>query len=144
MKSTPWGNKGWLRVAAVVATLFGLLTIREGGAVIFVDGAGRQAAGDYVSFVVWFNFLAGFVYFISGIGLWFRRPWAARLALGIVVATVIVFAAFGLHVLNGGAYENRTLVAMSLRSIIWIAIAATSYLALIKNTPQTSIGVGGN
>jgi len=50
----------WVRAAGIIGALFGLLTIREGGAVLFVDGAARVAAGDFVPFVLWFNFLAGF------------------------------------------------------------------------------------
>ena len=40
-------------------------------------GAARQAAGHYVPFVLWFNFLAGFAYIVAGVGLWMRRRWAA-------------------------------------------------------------------
>ncbi len=122
----------WLRVAGIVGTLFGLMTLREGGAVLFVDGAAREAAGNYVPFVLWFNFLAGFVYVVAGLGLWFRQVWAARVALGIAVATLIVFAAFGLHVATGGAFETRTVVAMTLRSTIWLAIGSTGWLALVR------------
>ncbi|MEO7200530.1 MAG: hypothetical protein ABIY56_10000, partial [Dokdonella sp.] len=48
----------WIRVISAIAIAFGLLTIKEGGAVLFFDGAGREAAGNYVPFVLWFNFLA--------------------------------------------------------------------------------------
>lgn len=134
MKSTVWTHA--LRVAAVVAALFGLMTIREGGAVLFVDGAARLAAGDYVPFVLWFNFLAGFAYVVAGVGLWFRRPWAARVALGIAVATLLVFAAFGWHVASGGAFETRTVVAMTLRSTIWVVIATIGWRTSMKDATQ--------
>ncbi len=32
--------------------------------------AARVAAGNFVPFVVWFNFLAGFVYVAAGVELW--------------------------------------------------------------------------
>lgn len=106
---------------------FGLLTIREGGAVLFIDGAERQAAGDYVPFVLWFNFLAGFAYVIAGIGLWLRARWAVWLAIAIAAATALVFLAFGVHVLTGGAWETRTLVAMTLRTFVWVGIALVAW-----------------
>jgi len=111
------------RVAGVVGIIFGLVTIREGGAVIFGDGVARLAAGDYVPFVVWFNFLAGFAYVASGLGLVLRQAWAARLALAIAAATIVAFAAFGVHILVGGAFEVRTVAAMTLRSVVWCSIA---------------------
>ena len=49
------GREIWMHVIALIAVAFGLLTIREGGAVLFVDGAARAAAGSYVPFVLWFN-----------------------------------------------------------------------------------------
>ena len=63
----------WMRVVSLIAIGFGLMTIWEGGAVLFVDGAARQAAGHYVPFVLWFNFLAGFAYVLAGVGLFLRK-----------------------------------------------------------------------
>ena len=80
---------------SIVAILFGLLTIKSGGSVIFIDGEARQAAGNYVPFVLWFNFMAGFVYLVAGAGLFMNKQWAVWLSIGIVSATVIVFMFFG-------------------------------------------------
>ena len=114
-------------ILAVVAVGFGLLTIREGGAVLFGDGAARETAGQYVPFVVWFNFLAGFAYVVAGVGLGLQQRWAVGLALAIAVATLVVFAAFGMHVASGRGYEMRTVVAMVVRSSVWLAISAVAY-----------------
>lgn len=132
MLPTPSTRSLSLRIAAFIAVAFGLLTLKEGGAVLFGDGEARAAAGDYVPFVLWFNFLAGFAYVVAGAGLWLRQRWAARLAIALVAATGIVFAAFGLHILSGGAFEARTVVAMTLRTLIWAAIAVVGWLALLR------------
>lgn len=113
--------------AAAVALLFGVATVVSGGRVLF--GPGAAAAGDYVPFVVWFNFLAGFAYVAAGIGLWLRRRWAAPLALVLALLTALVFAAFGAHILGGGAFEARTVAAMSLRTFVWVSIAALAFLS---------------
>lgn len=123
----------FIRAIAVAATGFGLLTIKEGGAVLFVDGEARAAAGHYVPFVLWFNFVAGFAYAIAGVGLWRRRRWAAWLAVAIVVATALVFVGFGAHVYAGGEYERRTVVAMSLRTVVWTVIAAVAWRRLVRD-----------
>ena len=108
---------------SLFAIAFGVMTIKEGGSVLFIDGAARAAAGHYVPFVLWFNFIAGFAYIVAGAGLWLQRRWAVPLAIFIAVSTLAVFAAFAVHVIFGGAYAQRTLVAMTARSTIWIAIA---------------------
>lgn len=117
-------------VISLLATAFGLLTIKEGGTVIFGDDAARVAAGNYVPFVVWFNFLAGFAYVTAGIGLWLQQRWAVWLAAGIAVATALTFAALGMHIYAGEAYEQRTVFAMSLRTLVWLTITAVAVSAL--------------
>lgn len=50
------------------------------------------------------------------------RTWMLR-AFALALATALIFAAFGIHVALGGAYEMRTVAAMSLRTLFWAAIA---------------------
>lgn len=121
-------GKVWLAAAAAAAVVFGLLTIYSGGTVLFGGENARRAAGAYVGFVLWFNFLAGFAYVVAGGGLWARRRWAALLAFLIVAATLLTFAALGVHVATGGAYELRTVAAMSLRTLVWLAISWAAFL----------------
>lgn len=110
-------------VAAAVAIVFGLATIRAGARVLFGVPEAVTAAGHYVAFVLWFNFLAGFLYVVAGVGFWMRGRWTFPLAAAIAAATVAVFVAFGIHIVAGGAWESRTLAAMALRSVVWIALA---------------------
>jgi hypothetical protein len=111
-----------LKLAAVVAVLFGIATIASGGNVLF--GGGAQSAGNYVPFIVWFNFLAGFFYVAAGVGLWLRTGWAGGLAIALALANVGAVAALGLYIGGGGAYEARTVIAMTLRLGVWLAIAS--------------------
>lgn len=111
-----------LIVMAVIAILFGLATIKEGGAVLFTE-KGKMAAGHYVPFVLWFNFLAGFAYILAGIALVKLKACVRRLSVVIALSTVVVFIFFGIHIFNGGAYEVRTIAAMSIRTLLWIFIA---------------------
>ncbi|MFK5913122.1 MAG: hypothetical protein QM484_02010 [Woeseiaceae bacterium] len=115
--------------AIIIAIIFGVMTIKSGSAVLFTDGPARLAAGNYVAFVLWFNFIAGFFYVIAGIGLWLKQPWAAKLSILIAVMTVVVFTAFGVHIAMDGSFEMRTVIAMVLRSVIWVTISilATNY-----------------
>ena len=116
---------------SLVAVGFGLLTIKEGGTILFGDEAARSAAGNYVPFVLWFNFAAGFAYVIAGAGLWMQQRWAAWLAVAIAAATALTFSAFGAHVVAGGLYEQRTVIAMSLRTLVWTVIAAIAWRRLL-------------
>lgn len=123
-------NRLLSRATAIVALGFGLLTIKEGGTVLFGSEAARIAAGNYVPFVLWFNFLAGFVYVTAGAGLWLGRRWAVWLAIFLAATTAAVFAALGIHIYVGGAYELRTVGAMTLRTLVWTTIAALAWRGL--------------
>ena len=132
----------FIRLAAIVAVVFGVATVRAGGSVLFGDGA--QAAGNVVGFVLWFNFLAGFAYVVAGAGLWMRRRWSAQLALAIAVATVLVFGAFGIHVAAGGAFEERTVWAMTLRSVVWIMITLLAFRAIMRDYAAPALAGSGH
>ncbi|KAB2879446.1 hypothetical protein F9K33_09290 [bacterium] len=117
----------FFRILAAFALFFGIATIKEGGAVLFFNGEARLAAGQYVPFVLWFNFCAGFLYILSGIGLWFIRSWGVKLAFFIFISTGVIFIAFGIHVWSGGLFENRTVMAMTIRTVVWALISFAGY-----------------
>ena len=119
------GIRVWM--ISLIAVGFGLLTIKSGGTILFGDDAARAAAGNYVPFVLWFNFLAGFAYIIAGAGLWMQARWAAWLAVAIAAATAFTFVLFGAYVYSGGAFEQRTVMAMSLRTLVWTVIAIVAW-----------------
>lgn len=114
---------------ALIAILFGVATIISGGKALFTED-GRTAAGDYVPFVLWFNFIAGFAYIVTGVGLAQSRMWSRRAALFIAVATSLVFVFLGIHIVTGGSFESRTVVAMIVRSGFWFFVARFSYLRI--------------
>jgi hypothetical protein len=128
-----------LTVAALVAVIFGLMTIVSGWRALF----GGVDMGAVVPFVLRFNFAAGFAYMLAGAGLWRGAPWAPALSTGIALATAAVFAAFLWHVWQGEAYETRTMGAMILRAGIWTAIAAAAIRNRWRGCSGNSVrGVG--
>ena len=78
MTSTNSGRSIGVWIVSVVAVVFGVLTVKSGGSVLFVDGLAREDAGNYVPLVLWFNFLAGFAYLIAGVGLFLEKRWVRQ------------------------------------------------------------------
>ncbi|WP_299470916.1 hypothetical protein [uncultured Roseibium sp.] len=107
---------------ALFAIVFGLMTILSGGLVLFGGNEVKEAAGNVVHFVLWFNFLAGFSYVAAGYGLLRKLQWAYWLSIAIFSCTAMVMAGFVMHIAMGGAYEFRTVVAMMFRTIAWALI----------------------
>ncbi len=113
----------WVRPVAIAAALFGLLTIFSGGTALFGGAAARPAVGDAVPFVLWFNFLAGFVYLLGAFALYKSTIWAQRIAWLLGLSTLLVFAVLILVALCGTPFEWRTIGAMTIRTGFWPTIA---------------------
>jgi len=122
-----------LTVAAVVGILFGIITVVSGGRALFGGPEAAAAVGNAVPFVLWFNFMAGFAYVIAGAGLILTKRWATWLSVTIALATVAIFAAFGLHIITGGAFEMRTVAAMSIRTLVWLVITRIAWTRIQRS-----------
>lgn len=107
---------------AIAILIFGSLTIISGGRALFTE-AGIQSRGNIVPLVLWFNFLAGFLYVIIGIATLKLKTQAKKLSVALAVTNVFVLLYLLNHVYQGGLFENKTLVAMSFRTAFWIVIA---------------------
>ncbi len=113
----------WAKGAAILALVFGAMTIVSGGSVLFGADVVRAQAGDVVPFVLWFNFFAGFAYVIAGVGIWMRARWAFALSIAIALSTLGIAAAFTIVAASGTAFEMRTVGALILRFAIWMGIS---------------------
>ncbi len=120
----------WQRPIAVVAMIFGALTIFSGGTALFGSAEAKAFAGDAVPVVLWFNFLAGFVYIYAANALWTYAPNAKKIALILGIATTAIFGLFLVKIIGGSPFEMRTLGAMPVRAGFWLATG----LALPKTT----------
>ena len=122
----------WL---AIMAIAFGAVTVYSGGQALFGSPEARAAVGNEVPLVLWFNFFAGFVYILAGAGLLRRRPWTLYAALVLASTTALTAAAFGVHVLSGGAFEMRTIGALAIRLLFWIVVLVVATSAM-KAAPE--------
>src|SRR4030067_955903 len=126
---------GRVNGVATAAIALGVVTFLTGGRALFGSLETRADFGNAVPFVLWFNFLAGFVYIVAGVGLLLCRHWAVYTSLFVAVSTILVFVAFGVHVIGGGAFARRTIFALTIRSLFWIAVTILSIRAM-KKTPN--------
>jgi hypothetical protein len=115
MAKTSMTHRLGLAGLALIATVFGGMTLKSAYLVLFTTGALHQNAGNYVPLVVMFNGIAAFFYIAAGGGLFKAKQWAVKLAALIPASTLVVYGLFGLHVNNGGLYEMQTVVALAVR-----------------------------
>lgn len=120
-------------ISSTLLILLGILTLFMGGSVIFDLFGIRAIEGNYVPFIVWANFLCGFLYLIAARGFLLQKPWVAKL-LGIAaIILIITFIGLLIHINTGGIYEKKTIGAMIFRTIITLLLA---YAARYTNTKK--------
>lgn len=107
---------------ALVILVFALMTIIAGGRSLFTE-AGVAARGNIVPLVLWFNFIAGFLYLVAGIATFRMKACVKKLAVVLAVLNVGVLLYLLSHIFQGGLYENKTVVAMIFRTLFWVAFA---------------------
>lgn len=103
---------------SILAIVFGMITIKAGGSVLFSEAA-RDQAGNIIPFILWFNFIAGFFYILTGAGVMFYRRIAIYLAIAITVSSALFFIGLLITIQFGQPYEIRTVYAMLFRLSLW-------------------------
>jgi hypothetical protein len=109
------------RVAAVLGTMVGLLTIMEGGRVLL-----GLMKPDYVvlPWLVWYNVAMGIVSVVAGAGIWSGRSWSLDLAVNILTFHAVVFAGlFGMQKF-GQPVAAASIFAMLFRTFVWTVIVS--------------------
>lgn len=107
------------KIAASVAVVFSLLAIVEGFQVLL-----GITHPEYIVLtpLLIYNVAMGFVGSFVGIVLWLNHRWGLVLTTTVAVAHIIVLFIVGfLYLYNGGAAEH-SVQAMSIRSVVWLAI----------------------
>jgi hypothetical protein len=107
------------KILGIAALVFGVMTLVEGGKVIFGGPESWEAAGNVVPWVLYFNFAAGFVYILTGILTLLKKKASAHFALAIAVGSLVVLLGLGVHITMGLPFEPRTAVAMTIRTLFW-------------------------
>lgn len=121
------------RAAALVAALFGVATLFAGGRILL----GVADAGYYVVRpVLLFNTTMGAVYLVAAVLIARDLRRGLLLARLIAIANVLVLVAIVVRRVAGGPVANETVMAMTLRTVVWTVIAVL--LSRVASAPASS------
>ncbi|HEY5370104.1 MAG TPA: hypothetical protein VIJ75_14070 [Hanamia sp.] len=116
-----------LFISGFIIALFGAVTLFMSTSVIFGLFDIREKEGNYVLFVVVANFICAFLYLVAAYGFFARRKWTTMLLNFAVGVLVITFIGLGIHIYSGGIYEQKTIAAMILRTLLTIGFTLVSF-----------------
>ena len=127
-----------LLLSAILLAAFGFLTLFLSSSLIFDLFDIRAKEGNYVSFVVWANFVSSWLYLIAAYGFFRIKKWTVRI---LVISGVILFIAFTgliIHINLDGLYETKTIGAMIFRISVTFVFAMIGYFFIMKNQKHTA------
>lgn len=120
------------RVSALVAALFGVATLFAGGRLLFGLG---EAGYVVVPAVLVFNTVMGVFYLVAAVLIARSLEMGRVAAVAIAILNLAVLALIILRRTTGGIVANETLVAMTLRTVVWAGI-----FALLSRALHRSVG----
>ncbi len=116
-------NKTYTVILATVIIIFGLLTLFLSSSIIFDWFGIREKEGDYVSFIVWANFICAWLYLLSSFGILKQKRWPLRLLIIAAIILIVALIGFFFHINAGLKYETKTIGAMIFRISVTFVFA---------------------
>lgn len=123
-------NKILLYAISLVLIAFAGSTLFMSSSVIFDWFGIREKEGDYVPFIVWTNFIAGFLYLIVAYGFLTTKRWTFWILAGTILLLMLALIFLLLYINRGGVYEMKTLGAMGFRIILTLIFSVIAYYKL--------------
>lgn len=111
-------------ILTIVLVLLGSISVFMTFSVAFDWFGIRQIEGNYVPFVLYANMACAFIYLFAAWALWkhLRSGVYALLLTTIILAVTMI--CFIIYVKTGGVYEQKTVKALTLRTVL----TATMYM----------------
>ena len=119
-------NTLYFKISALVLLIFGFLSVFAGGSVILDLFGMRAKEGNYVLFVVWANFISGFLYLVASFGFFKGKNWTSVVLSAVTWILIAAFAGLLIHIQTGGLFENKTIGVMIFRIAITIGLLAVA------------------
>lgn len=98
--------------------IFGAVTVFMSSAVLFDFFGIRAREGNFVPYIVWTNWLCGFLYLATAYGIYREKKWTLYCLVTALVLLVTATTVLIIHIKNGGLYEMKTLGAIAFRTAL--------------------------
>ncbi len=119
-----------IKSIALVLAIFGLITFFLSSSVLFDLFGVRARQGNYVSFVIWANFISSIFYLFAAYGFINTKKWTIHLLGFSFILLIITFIGLIIHINSGGLYETKTIGAMIFRIILTLVVSILAYFTI--------------
>jgi hypothetical protein len=115
-------------ILSSLLALIGVVSVFMTLSIIFDLFGIRKMEGNYVLLIVYTNFLCGLIYIYAALTLWKHL---VNSTISLALATALLIAAyiwFTYYIQAGGVYEEKTLKAMTFRTIFTAVMFALCFI----------------
>lgn len=119
-------------------TVIGLVSLFMTFSILFDLFGMRQKEGNYVPFIVYANLVCGLIYLYAVTQIWKLKK-SGIYALGLAcLILILAFIALRIYISHGGIYEEKTIHAMTFRTVFTIVMTGLSMI-IIKKRKTTKV-----
>lgn len=119
-------------ILALAIAAFGFLTLFLSTSIIFDLFGVREQQGNYVLFVIWANFICGFLYLAACVGFIKQKKCTFKPLLLALTILIITFIAFNIYISQGGVHEAKTFGALIFRMSVTGVFALLAYFTISR------------
>jgi hypothetical protein len=112
--------------------LFGGITLLMSSAVLLDLFDIRSKQGNYVPFIVWANWICGFIYLAAAYGFFTKQIWTRNILSSAALILIVGFVSLLFHITSGGLYEQKTVMAMVFRTVMTLGFALLAHYYINK------------
>ena len=121
-----------LKIIGGFLAIFGLIMVAMTTSVMFDLFGVRELEGNFVMSVVIANWFAGVLYLIAAYGIFKNQKWTYIPLLISAITLIISFIFLQVHIQDGGAFEEKTIKALSIRIVLSLIFAMITYIKITK------------
>jgi len=121
-----------LKSSSLLVCVFGLLSMFKSLSIIFNLFHLREIEGHYVLFVVIANLICGIIYLCAGYGIFKEKNWTTNFLFIAAFILIFTFIVLVIYIISGGIYEEKTIIAITIRTFITLVFTLISWNFITK------------
>lgn len=114
-------------------SLIGVVSLLMTISIVFDLFGVREKEGNYVLFIVYANMICSLLYILSAFLNWKNPKLGRNILLFASLILIVAFVEFFIYIKKGGIYEQKTIYAMTFRTIFTILMVYISIKFYKKN-----------
>lgn len=121
-----------LKSSGILLFLFGLFNLFFSVSIILDLFQLRKSESNYVFLIAIANLICGVIYLCAGYGLFKEKTWTTKFLFSAAFILLFTFIILIIYIYAGGNYEEKTFIAIPIRTFITLVFTLISWNYITK------------